>query len=208
MKARLNPFRTSRVHRIRYALDEAGWGALMRRFEADGRRGALVGPHGAGKTTLLEDLGERLEAAGVPVLTLRLDDLDPTFDAEKSGRVEQAPAPAVVLLDGGELLRPPDRRRLESALGDSRGIVATLHRQLRTPLRPWLPLLHRCDTSPERLHAIVSELLGEDDEVSMLECRRLWKRHHGNLRDALRELYDRWATREDPVEVVHNRTHP
>ena len=188
MRARDNPFAVARVLRVRYRLDEAGWGALLSRLESAGWRGAIVGPHGSGKTTLLEDLGVRLEARGLAAATLRLDDLAPRLCAATIAALrERLTARHMVLLDGGELLSRGDWRRLESLVAGARGLVVTAHARCR------LPTLHGCITTPELLHAIVADILaraGYGIEVSEAECRRLHAVHAGNLRDALRELYD------------------
>jgi hypothetical protein len=66
------------------------------------------------------------------------------------------------------------------------GLVITSHRP------GLLPTLFECTTSPELLAEIVGELSGAD-----LEAGELYERHRGNVRDALRELYDRWAGRSE-----------
>ncbi len=62
------------------------------------------------------------------------------------------------------------------------GLVITSHRP------GLLPTLYECETSPELLAGIVEELAGEE-----LDSEEVLARHRGNIRDALRELYDRWA---------------
>ena len=64
------------------------------------------------------------------------------------------------------------------------GLVITSHRP------GLLPTLFECETSPELLAGIVGELAGSE-----VEAGELWARHRGNVRDALRELYDQWAGR-------------
>jgi polynucleotide 5'-kinase involved in rRNA processing len=73
VRARDNPFRTERVLRVRFRLPSGTWDDLLARFEALGRRAAIVGPQGSGKTTLLEDLAPRLRARGYSIRELRLD---------------------------------------------------------------------------------------------------------------------------------------
>jgi hypothetical protein len=64
------------------------------------------------------------------------------------------------------------------------GLIVTSH------LPGLLPTLHECRTTPELLAAIVGELGGEE---AALAAPGLFGRHRGNLRDALRELYDEAA---------------
>jgi ABC-type glutathione transport system ATPase component len=63
-------------------------------------------------------------------------------------------------------------------------LVVTTHREGR------LPLLHRCETSAELLREL-TESLGQPLEIE--ESARLHAAHRGNVRDALRDLYDRWG---------------
>ena len=62
------------------------------------------------------------------------------------------------------------------------GLLITTHRAGR------LPTLHRCATTPALLRELVAAL-GEN--IDDAEAARLHARHGGNLREALRELYDR-----------------
>jgi hypothetical protein len=63
-------------------------------------------------------------------------------------------------------------------------LVVTTHREGR------LPTLWRCATTPELLRNLVREL---DVGLDEADARALHARHHGNVRDALRELYDQAA---------------
>jgi hypothetical protein len=75
------------------------------------------------------------------------------------------------------------------------GLVLTSHR------RGLLPTLLECGTTPELLAALVGELLNESPEAHETHARRLHLKHRGNLRDALRELYDLWSVRaQDSAE--------
>ena len=60
MRACENPFRVQRLAGLAYRLEGTTWEALLARWDALGRRAALVGPEGRGKSTLLAELGERL----------------------------------------------------------------------------------------------------------------------------------------------------
>ena len=64
IRAKDNPFRTERVHRIGFEPQSTTWPALLGRLEQLGNRAAIVGPYGSGKTTLLGDLESRLRARG------------------------------------------------------------------------------------------------------------------------------------------------
>lgn len=171
--AERNPFRTACLHAIAPQLDEP-LSAVLARFIANHRRGVLVGPHGTGKTTLLETLAEQLG----DVTWLRL------CHDRMHNRRALADLPrrigGVLVLDGLEQLGPLawwQVRRRASA------ILATSHQAGR------LPMLRRHQSSPELLCSLVAAL-GEPGPVDAME---LVSRHRGNLRDCLRELYDRAA---------------
>lgn len=198
MKARENPFRAERMDGIRYRFVESAWPALMARLEALGYRGAILGPDGSGKTTLLDELAPRLAGAGFSVKRLFLNREEPRFPA---GFVEAfagglGPDDAI-LFDGADLLGRPAWRRFRRLTARAGGLVVTSHR------RGLLPTLIRCRTTPGLLIELVEELLGRAEPGWHARLRRLHRRHRGNVRDAIRELYDRWAGRETPCTRGH-----
>ena len=187
MRARNNPFASQRVLKVRYRLSGAVWSQLEERLEALRFRAALVGPHGHGKTTLLEDLGARLEARGFRVRPVTLHEGERRLGPARVAMLFRDPGPRdLLLVDGAEQLDRLAwwslRRRSRSAAG----IVITSHEP------GLLATLHECRTSPELLAGIIQDLL----PCSMGEApsaAELFVRHRGNLRDALRELYDLYA---------------
>ena len=185
LRARDNPFATERVLKARYRIDETGWTELMKRWDALGRRGALVGPHGSGKTTLLEDMAVRLEKAGWRVVWVRLSAEFPRLPAWcDAAFFAGLGAKDVVLVDGAEQLGFVAWRIFRYRVRKAGGLIVTTHRTGR------LATLRRCETTPELLMELV-ESLGET--VSADEAKRLHARHRGNVREALRELYDERA---------------
>lgn len=176
MRAADNPFAVHRVLQVRYRLDDAGWSALLERLARADWRGAIVGPHGSGKTTLLEDLAERLGARGYAVRWLQ-------FNAETPARLPRARwgGNDFVLCDGAEQLGAFDAMRLRWRTRRAAGLVVTAHDDR------WQPVLHRCTTSPDLLRQLVSAL---GETISPSDCERLHARHGGNVREALREMYD------------------
>jgi hypothetical protein len=185
MKARENPFATDRVLRVRYRPQGWTWQQLLARLESMSYRGAIVGPEGRGKTTLLEDLGERLAETGFGVRPLRLTRESPAFDgAFVRDSLRSLSARDVILFDGAEQLGRLAWWRFVRGSRSARGLVITSHRP------GLLPTLVRCETSAPLLRGIVQDLhpggagAGAED---------LFARHRGNVRDALRELYDTCA---------------
>jgi ABC-type cobalamin/Fe3+-siderophores transport system ATPase subunit len=181
LPARDNPFAVHRVLRERYRLEESGWRELLARLEARRWRGAIVGPHGAGKTTLLEDLAARLEAAGWSVRWVRLSAEIRTFRSEAlrglSGR-------EIVVVDGAEQLGWIRWMLLRWRVRRSGGLIVTTHRAGR------LATVHRCETTPALLCQLAVSL---GVMLAPAQAVALHARHRGNIREALRELYDAHA---------------
>lgn len=184
MRARDNPFAVQRVLAVRYRLSGTTWEELLKRLAALRFRAAVVGPHGHGKTTLLEDLGARLTARGLRVRPVTLHEGDRGLDAgQRSTLFDDLTPSDVLFLDGAEQLGPLSWFEVRTRTRAAGGLVVTSH---------WpglLPTLHECRTTPELLAEIVRELGAEERETE-----QLFARHRGNVRDALRELYDLWAT--------------
>jgi hypothetical protein len=195
MRARDNPFNAERVLRIRYELPDGDWDGLLARLAAFGYRAAIVGPHGAGKTTLLEDLQERLDARGIPSIPLRLDSSQPNFAPGVLDRCFARVTPShVICLDGAEQLTPLAWLAFKGRTRAARGLIITSHRA------GLLPTLIECRTTVHLLDRIVSRLLAASPHerpdvtpANLPSPNDLFQRHQGNLRDALRELYDWYA---------------
>jgi hypothetical protein len=174
--AAANPFRASRILEFRYRFVEphrGGIDGLLKRLETLGMRGAIVGPEGSGKTTLLEDLGERLRRSGRRVV----------FGGVAPG--------AVTLLDGAERLSGREWRRFLREAREAAGCVVTAHSH-RSDL---LPTLLETRTTPGILEAAVLAASDRSCEDFGVTPEELWARHGGNVRMALRELYDICAGR-------------
>jgi hypothetical protein len=191
MRARDNPFTTARVLRIRYTLSDDDWSGLLARLEQQRYRSAIVGPHGSGKTTLLEDVQAQLRARGVPVVSLRLDTTKPSFTRAELADCFAAVTPDhVICLDGAEQLTRFGWASFERRARRARGLIITSHRA------GLLPTLHTCATTEHLLEDIVSRLLTpalRGQAAALPTSRELFARHRGNLRDALREMYDWYA---------------
>jgi hypothetical protein len=186
MRARDNPFATQRVSRLRYQFRGGDWLSLLSRLQSLGRRGAIVGPHGSGKTTLLEELGERLTSQGVRVHHLFLNDQSRAYPLDFVQRVGDSPTESdIILFDGCEQLGPLAWRRFHWQTRRAGGLVITTHRPGR------LPTLWNCETNPELLTDLVGQLLNQETVVPAEHLQELYAKHGGNLRDVIRELYDR-----------------
>lgn len=186
MRARDNPFATERVLRLRYQFEAAdGWPNLLDRLHALRYRAAIIGPHGSGKTTLLEDMGGRLQDKGFRIHFLFLNEQNRGYPAEFVRRLgPRLTLNDIVLFDGCEQLGPVNWWRFQRQMQPAGGLIVTTHTAGR------LPVLWQCQTAPRLLANLVEQLTGPVTCPSESAIRRLYERHHGNLREALRELYD------------------
>ncbi len=211
MNASENPFRVSRIEALLFrggpSLDD-----LLRRLQTLSGRGALVGPKGAGKTTLLLELAARLRRDGWRTPLIRFHEGWHTHASELESLFDNAlraegPAPGhqadalwssgdggrvVWFIDGAEQLGFFDWRRALSRTRDADGLVITTHHGGR------LQTLLDFSTTPELLRDLFAELLAghpAESAPSLDQCRTLWERHHGNLREVFREQFDLWSRR-------------
>ena len=187
MIARENPFASNRIESLEFRFPEGTtWDTLLARLEANQYCGAIVGPHGSGKTTLLEQLAPKLEERGFRPEIVKLSSDSGMRDKEKlPERLRQITKPGFILLDGAEQLSTRHWLPVRAAASLAAGFIVTVHRVSR------LPVLLECTTNPVLLEELVQDLTG--GRLPPSEAPNLLARHHGNIRESLRELYDRWA---------------
>lgn len=185
-RARDNPFRTECVDRLEFHLPgQFTWDTLLARLGNVSWCGAIVGPHGSGKTTLIEQLAPRIEERGFRPRLYRLDAASKMSDKEALvAAVRELSAPDLLLLDGAEQLSTRQWLPLRVAAETLAGFVITVHRSSR------LPTLVETETSAALLNDLVEELA--EFRLPPMEATAIFTRHRGNIRDCLRELYDRW----------------
>ena len=188
MRARDNPFRTEQVLTIRYRMIDDSFAGMIERLEELGYRGAIIGPKGAGKTTLLEDLEPALQALDFRIVRLRLDDLQRSFPrGVLKDFFDRLTDRDFVLFDGAERLNRLEWLRFKRGTKKSGGLIVTAHRA------GLLPTLKECRTTPEVLSEILEKLA--DTPAAETDVRLLYNRHKGNLREALREMYDIYSAK-------------
>jgi hypothetical protein len=161
--------------------------SLLPRLEALRYRAAIVGPHGSGKTTLLEDLEEVLAARGFRIRHVRLDTDGPRLPREWRTMARHLDATDIICLDGAEQLGAIAWRRFRWSVRRAGGLLVTTHQPGR------LTTLIECTTSVGLLHRIMRRLAPAAAPPAVPRADELFVRHHGNIRDALRELYDIYA---------------
>jgi len=188
MKARENPFRTERVDALAYRADDFSWEILETRLAAACGRGALVGPEGHGKTTLLTQWAERRRVLGDQVELLRLAFGQRRLSGEQRGSFVSG---GWVFVDSAEQLGWLGWLELRRATVRAAALVVTTHRPGR------LATIYACRTSPELLAEVGAELDGTSRDYEAL-----WRRHKGNIRLALRDLYDQCSVKTETAECV------
>jgi len=185
MRARDNPFAVDRLERIRYRFAGTSLDELLTRLDEMNYRGAIVGPEGSGKTTLLEDLRQALERKSRRARLVFINDTYPLPEAECRRVLSELVPQELVLVDGADGMRRSSwslfRRH---TVGHAAGLIITSHH------RGLLPTLIECSTTPTLLKKIVADLAPRSHAISPNLLDDLHKRHRGNLRACLRELYD------------------
>jgi hypothetical protein len=188
MRARDNPFSVDRVQAIRYRLLNTTFDQMLARLHELNYRAAIVGPDGSGKTTLLEDLQKPLQKKGIKTRLVFVNDTLHLDGPACRRLLADLRRDQIVLLDGADLLRRSDWSLLKRhTITHAYGLVITSHR------RGLLPTLIECATSPALLREIAFELQPQGRPLAAEFLDHLYERHQGNLRDCLRELYDRYA---------------
>lgn len=188
--ARHNPLRVERVLTYRYRLednpaDPMDWPTFMKRIADANYRGAIVGPHGSGKTTLLEDLQPRLNALGYRARLLFMNQ-DDGHRLPQSWRtvLTDLQTNDILLADGYTHLNPLARRRVDRASRTAAGLIITAHYLITIPTKN---ILLKASTSPEIIIKIADNL---DIPLNSKVSQILYKKHKGNVREAIRDLYD------------------
>ncbi len=176
------------MHALEFRFPAGGPGTLLSRFEELSRRAVIVGAQGSGKSTLLARLASHFEEAG---WTVRRFAARPNEEAAARLRAllrEMGPR-ELLLLDGFDHLPRLSRFGLIRRISKIGGLLATSHRTERA-----LPTLVEMVPSVNLLEDLARDLVGE--EVEGLDLAEIHRRHGGNLRTALRELYDVWSARD------------
>ncbi|MEW6076637.1 MAG: hypothetical protein AB1724_02365 [Thermodesulfobacteriota bacterium] len=190
MKSRVNPFASRHIESLPYQFTALSLNAVMERLAAQRYRGAIIGPCGSGKTTLLETIGRRLEQTGFCCCYLYLKKENrPVYTPWPKPLSGRDAANTAFLIDGTEQLSRPSWFGLYFRIRAAGAIVVTTHGKSLLP-----PLVHT-RTSPALLHDLVRQLTGKAETISEPAIVDLYRRHQGDIRQALRELYDVWAAR-------------
>jgi len=200
MNSRNNPFASRHVESLAFQYPDISLEEIMTRLKELNYRAAIIGPEGSGKTTLIETIGEKLRQDGFKTVYVRFDEENKKikrdfFNRNPKNRITGH----AFLVDGAEQLSWLDWKRFCLQTKNAKAVIITSHaetRMMRRMMRPMMrmmPALLNTTTSPELLYDLVLKLVGKKDMVSRQEISRLFESHHGNIRLAMRELYDIWS---------------
>jgi hypothetical protein len=185
--ARHNPFRAERADALEFRLQTATWDELLARFQFLRFRAAIVGKHGHGKTTLLDQFTPHLQRQGWSTHRLRLNRARRAFTYKQWSAFSSFSERDLILLDGAEQLNWLHWNRLCWKTRHAGGLLITSHHVGR------LPMLFECRTSPQLLQQLAGVLAPRQDFTDAT-AQTLFTSHNGNIRDALRKLYDKQNT--------------
>ncbi|TWT60249.1 hypothetical protein [Rubinisphaera italica] len=189
--ARKNPFATEHLLSIPYLYQDTSLNELIERFEQMGSRAALVGPEGHGKTTLQETMAAEYERRGVKTHWIRVSRDTPHLPKGIFKQLAEQTAPEdLILFDGVEQISRLAWWRFRRTLKPGQACLITTH----TP--GWFPTLHDCATDQVLLSEIIARLPISDIQIDSSEIGEIWLKHRGDLRQALFDLYDRYASGE------------
>lgn len=187
LAAKSNPFRVQRLHELPYRFDSGSWPELLDALEKLRYRAAIVGPHGHGKTTLLDGLEVQLQGRGWRVHRVQLGTSRRALGAAEITLLNTLGKGDCLFLDGAEQLSLLNWQRF---LYQSRRVGALVITSHRSDL---LPTLVECRTSSQLLRELMEEL-EPGNANTPTQAAALYEKHGGNLRLALRELYDQRAS--------------
>jgi len=188
MNSRTNPFASRHVESLAYHCIDLPWEEIIRRLKELNYRAVIIGPEGSGKTTLLETIGDRLCQDGFKTVYIRFDEENKRLKRDIFGHIPKKLITAhAFLVDGIEQLSWLDWKQFCLYTKNTGAVIITSHTIAK------MPTLLNTSTSPELLYDLVLKLVGEKHMISRQEISRLFDSHHGNIRLALRELYDIWA---------------
>ena len=190
--AKNNPFATDRVLQIRYMPQTCTWDELLVRLESMHYRAAIIGADGTGKTTLIEDIRRRLTEQGLSCRSIFVT-MDIPVPPGKINEILDGDPFSILLIDGADHLKRFVWHLIKRKINRmNAGLVITSHRP------NMLPTLIECSTTPKLLKEIVAGLSGQTDDKL---TENLYRKHKGNIRDALRELYDITTSRVGNIET-------
>jgi hypothetical protein len=157
--------------------------------------GAIVGPHGCGKSTLLATLLPVLEQRGCIPRRISLHDEQRWMPRGWCKCISRDPhCKPLLVIDGYEQLNLWSRWLVRHRCRrNGWGLLITTHREVT------IPTLIELQGSLPTLRTVVDRLLPQDvRSITPADVAAAFQSAHGNLRDALFDLYDRYERTSRP----------
>ncbi len=185
LPARENPLAVNRTSSIQFRFADHDWEFHLGRLRQLNFRAAIVGQQGSGKSTLLRELNRQLQQHYIPshfvFLPRQRQHHQPMLELAFE-HVENC----VLLVDGVERLNLFQRRDLFKRTRNSAGLVITKHHRCKLPT--WI----QTQTSLDLMTEVLVDL--QLDQPEFLSAGEIaFAKHNGNIRNALRDLYDQCA---------------
>lgn len=187
LAARDNPLCFNRVSKLEYRFAQHDWPWQLARLQELQYRAAIVGQQGSGKTTLLYGLVGQLDQSKISNHHVFLPQETNRHRTMVHQAIKSSQHGAVILIDGIERLGFIQRRRLLKQTKNGPGLVVTVHRPCK--LSTWV----HCQTNPDLMRSVLFEL-GLRDPAIVASGNQAFENSGGNIREALRELYDQFAS--------------
>lgn len=188
MKAKENPFNSSRILTLRFRPQNFRWDEFLARLKSLDYRGAVTGPEGSGKTTLFDHLEPELSTLGFNIKRLRLSKEENSLSKRLQRKFfSNLTGKDIIMLDGAESLGLVSWSLFKLRAIKAGGLLITSHS------KGMYPTVAELSTNENLLADIVKDLLGNSFHSSPIATNWLFKKHEGNLRMALFELYDIYA---------------
>lgn len=185
VRAKDNPFCVQRVTTLPYQFQSGDWESNLQQLADLEYRAAIVGPQGSGKSTLLRDLANELTDRGFGVDYVFLPH-DKAQHSQILCAIRSFNASSILLLDGVERLSVGNRFLLYRRT--SRLVVTVHSRQILPPFR--LPVWIQTRPTSATIDSLLEEL-GMHDPSTVAQAHQLFQAHSGNVRNVMRDLYDR-----------------
>lgn len=207
LPARKNPLCIDKVTNLPFRFPTGNWKSEMLRLEHMGYRASIVGLQGSGKSTLLSELNLRLQRKGVAAHFLFIPNLgtwsrglhrEKRFNpsAEVADAIHASLQGKVVLVDGIERINFFLKRRLlKKTIGHS--LVVVQHKKSKLPT--WI----HCETNQALMKQLLEELGLNQTEI-LAAAHDAFEKNGGNIRMALRELYDQFAAGQFVASQLKN----
>ncbi len=189
-----NPFSAARIRpgTIDFIFEHGRTlGQLVDLLEANHWHGAITGLHGTGKSTLLAAITPAIEARGRLVRCVTLSAGQRTLPRDFLASLSTTAGRGVAAVDGIEQLSAWSRLRLTRfCKSQGAGLLVASHRSAR------LPVIYQTAIDVPRSWKVVERLQdGFPPLVRLGDLVEHLAQRHGNLREALFDLYDIYEER-------------